>query len=105
MSNPYESHRQRALAFAESQDWHNAVIVDEGEAESAVVLLRGSGDVTQYRRFRIEVEMKPERLAQIVEMANRDNPQEMEEFLSGTWTLDVTCSATDVIAADWPYIN
>ena len=105
VNDPLEPIRQRALRFAESVDWHNAVIVEECDADPDVVQLRGSGDPALYRKFRIELDMRPERRAHYVKLAERDNPDEMDAFLSGTWVLDVTCSATDIIEADWPNID
>jgi hypothetical protein len=105
VNDSLEPIRQRALTFAESLDWHNAVIVDESDADPGVVQLRGSGDPALYRKFRIELDMRPERRAHYLKLAERENQHEMEAFLSGTWVLDVTCSATDIIEADWPHID
>lgn len=97
--------RHRALSFAESGEWFNANIISESAVDPELVRLKGSGNADDYREFRIEVDMRPEMQTRAIQLATQDDKKELEAFLDGKWTMDITCSKTDVIDVNWPYVD
>ena len=97
MHERYEPMRRRALAYVDSTNWVEPVIAHEQEPHSFIVDSRGSGDLTAYRGFRIEM-WKPGNERDKVLSAPPDAPK-TARYLDAPKTLDVICSATDVIGA------
>lgn len=100
-----EDIHRRALAFAESGDWCNPRIVSEKHADPEIVRIKGSGNVDDYRLLRVEVDMRPEFQSRVTKLATQNDKSELEAFLDGTWTMDITCSNTDVIDVEFPFID
>ena len=97
MHERYEPIRRRALAYVESTNWVEPVITHEQEPHLFIVDSRGSGDLTAYRDFRIEM-WKPENERDKVLSAPPDAPK-TARYLDAPKTLDIICSTTDVIGA------
>jgi hypothetical protein len=96
---------RRALAFAESGDWCNPRIASEADADPEIVRIKGSGNVDDYRFLRVEVDMRPEFQSRVTKLATQNDESELEAFLEGTWTMDITCSNTDVIDVNFLFID
>ena len=101
----FEANRKRAVAFAESGVWCKPIVVSEQDADDTIVCQKGSGDPSHYRRFRIEVEMRPETQAKSLQLASENDESDLAEYLREKWVMDVTCSATDVIEVDFPFVD
>ena len=100
-----EDIRRRALAFAESGEWCNPRIAAESLADPMLVQLKGSGNVDEYRLLRIEVDMRPESQSRAIKLATQNDRSELAAFLAGKWTMDITCSNTDVIDVNFPFVD
>ena len=105
MTDSIDLIRRRALKFAATLDFVDPVIVDVRPADDTVVSERGSGDASQYRTVRIELQMSPDSRQRMIELATPKDADDLKRFLEGPWTFDVTCNATDVILSDTPYID
>jgi hypothetical protein len=97
--------RKRAIAFAESGEWCNAQIISESAADVDLVQRKGSGHLGDYREFRIEVDMRPEMHLRAIQLATKEDKSELAAFLAGKWTMDITCSKTDIIDVKWPFVD
>ena len=97
--------RQCTLAHVESFSlWINATIVEDSPPDPAALARIHAVDPALYRRIRIEMYL-PEELRDGAVQSNSSTPDyamELHRFLEGPWAVVVTCSATDVVAVDWP---
>ena len=91
----YEPMRRRALAYVESTSWIEPVILHGQEPNLLTVESRGSGNLAAYRRFRIEM-WRPENERSKILSAAPSAPKKAR-YLDAPVTLDITCSASDVI--------
>ena len=102
MTNSTEPIRRRALRFAGTLDFDDPIVLDVGDADETIVLERGSGDQSQYRTVRIQLQLSAVRRQAMIESAGPDDADELKRALEFPYIYDVTCSATDIILVDIP---
>lgn len=102
MTDSTEPIRRRALRFARTLEFENPVILDVRDADKTVVLERGSGDISQYRTVRIELQLSTDLRQSTIEHAGPNDADELKRVLEARWIYDITCSATDIILVDIP---
>jgi hypothetical protein len=97
--------RARALRFAETFDWIDPVIIADQPANSETVARFGNGDVDDYHEFTIEMQWSDKQRDHLLRTAKPEEIADLKMVLGSPNTLRVTCSATDVIAHDFPGVD
>ena len=97
--------RDRALTFASTLPWIDPLIVEVREPDVNIVTQLGSGDPSGYRTARIEMKRSVDLRKRSIESAHAKDAEFLERHYAKPLTLDVTCSATDVIRHNFPFID